>query len=62
MHLRSGRTPARWRLRVVIGHNLVDPGHETLDVRIDAGQVFPPTANAPGHQSDQGLATVHGQC
>lgn len=48
-------------LRLVVGHHLVDPGHEALDVRVDAGQVLPPAANAPGDETDKGLTPVHGQ-
>jgi len=59
MHLRAALL--QWRLRIVIGHDLVDPGHEALDVGVDAGQVLPPTADAPGHEPDQGLPPVHGQ-
>lgn len=50
------------RLRiVVIGHDLVDPGHEALYVRVDSGQVLPSAADAPGHETDERLPTVHGQ-
>lgn len=39
-------------------HHFVDPGHELLDVGVDAGQVLPAAADAPGDEADERLAPL----